>query len=294
MPEEQTEWVPEELDAWLSERASETGRDRDEVLARAVATYRRLSTTDRRLAENGAAVEDPLDERFDPLDDRLADLDARLVDLEKSTDADVQDLRERVVQVLQTARSKADADHDHAGLDERLADAAATTQSLADAVDSLAADLSTLEERVDGGFENYEVILESLSATADELDGKAETLASAVVDLRRRTAELEAASARRDAVEELQAAANREGVGVADCEACGFEVDLGLLASPRCPRCASVFDGVSPGRRFFGRATMTVGERPALEAETTDPESPEDVFDGEERAVGENHGADDE
>lgn len=288
MSNEQVGGVSEELDSWLSQRASETGHDPEEVLARAVATYRLLSETDASVRENGAAV--------DPLDDRLDELGERLDRLESATDENVTDVRNRVVQVLKTAQSKADADHDHAELDARVADAEetlaaveatvetadATLESLEPAYESLESDLAALENRVDGGFENYEAILEGLTDDLDDADSKLDTLASAVVDLRERTGRLEAADARREAVEDLQAEANRLGVGVADCEECGFDVDLGLLAQPRCPQCATVVDGIDPGRRFFGRATLTVGERPALEGGASESTVPEDVFeDGE-------------
>lgn len=280
MPEEQVAGVSDELDAWLSERATETGRDRAEVLARAVATYRLLSENERSLRENGSGA--------DPLDDRLTDLGDRVDRLERATEEDVADLRDRVVQVLETSQGKADADHDHEGLGERLSEAEAAVASLDGTTDSLDADLTALESaleslasQVDGGFENYEAILEGLADAVDDADAKLDALASAVVDLRERTAALEAADARRETVEELQAEANRLGVGVADCGECGFDVDVALLADPRCPQCATVFDGIDPGRRLFGRATLTVGERPALDGEALETD-PADVFEDDD------------
>jgi len=43
MAEEQAPALPDELDTWLEDQAGSTGHDREELLARAVATYRLLS-----------------------------------------------------------------------------------------------------------------------------------------------------------------------------------------------------------------------------------------------------------
>lgn len=303
MPEEQVGEVPPELEAWLSDRAAETGRDQSEVLTRAVAAYRLLDDHEGELAENGAGPVaatadfdgarledggtrlDDAETHLASLEDDLDGLADRLDEHERETDSNVADLRERVVQVLDTARSKADADHDHGALDARLEDVEAAldgvesnVERLEATAESVEADLGALDEQVEGGFENFEAILEGLADAVDDAEGKLDALAGAVVDLRERAVALESAQAQRAAAEELQAEANREGVGVADCEQCGGSVDVALLGTPRCPHCSGVFTGLSPGRRFFGRATLTVGDRPALEGTASESNDPEAVF----------------
>lgn len=289
MPEEQGWGVSRELEAWLSHRASQVDRDPEEVLARAVATYRLLSEHDGRFAESGEGPADPvtdrlrsLDARLEAADDRTDGLADRLDDHEATTEENIADLRERVIQVLQTARGKADADHAHESLEGRVDDAAVAVDALGSSLDTVKTELAALDRQVDGGFENFEAILKGLADTVGEADGKLDTLANAVVSLRRRASELEGANARRNAVEDLQTEANRNGVGVADCEHCGGSVDIGLLGEPRCPHCASVLTGVSPGRRFLGRSTLTVGDRPALEGDAFEWTDPDDVFEDDE------------
>lgn len=296
MPEEQVGGVPEDVAEWLSRRAAETDQEPEEVLTRAVGTYRLLDEHEGRVRENGETAVEPLDDRLEGVEPRLDDAEERLDGLaarldqhESATESDVADLRERVIQVLQTAQSKADADHDHESLDARLADVEVTVGSLEETVEALEptvasveTELERLDEDVAGGFENFEAILEGLADSIDDAAGKLDSLAAAAVDLRSRVADLDAARAQRTAAEELQAEANREGVGAADCEQCGGSVDVALLGTPRCPHCSGVFTGLSPGRRFFGRATLEVGDRPALTGESMAATDPNDLFEDDE------------
>ena len=262
MAEELPQSLPAELEGWLDDRAAETGRDRGEVLARAVATYRLLSDAD-----------DATDTRS--LDQQLAELADRVAELEDDTDDRIEDVRDRVVQVMQVAKANADAEHDHPELEARIEEA---ERGGADDIEGLRRALAALDRQVEGGFDNYEAVLSSLADRTDDAEGKLDTLAGAVVDLRRRVTELEAADARRTAVEELQADANRRNVGKADCEACDKQVHIGLLADPRCPHCGEPFVDVEPGSRFLGSATLVIGDRPALAGESFEPETAEEVF----------------
>ena len=265
MAEEQPQSLPAELDGWLDDRAADTGRDRGEVLARAVAVYRLLAD-----AEESTAAE--------PLDEQIADLAERLDELADDTDDRISDVRDRIVQVMQATQSKADEGHEHPELAERIeeaSDGAVDTAALQRA-------LAELDRQVEGGFENYEAVLSSLADRADDTDDKLDALASAVVDLRKRVTDLEAANARRNAVEELQRNANSRNVGAANCGNCGKQVHIGLLSAPRCPHCREPFEDVEPGSRFLGSATLVIGDQPALAGESFDPEATEEVFDGDE------------
>lgn len=251
--------LPEELDAWLGRRTAERETSRDEELAHALRLYQFL--VDR-------AAESPPE--GDPVE-RVEGLDERVDALESDLDGHVADLRERVIEVLRAVQSKAPADHAHDDLRERLDELAAergTEDGDGTSSAALRADLEDLERTVDGGFENYERVLESLSDRTDDLRGKTNTLAGAVADLRARVADVEETQAERTAAADLAAAANRHGIAVADCEGCGSNVRLGLLAAPECPHCGCRFGGVEPARRFFGTARLTLDDRPALDGET--------------------------
>ncbi|SEO25420.1 Predicted nucleic acid-binding protein, contains Zn-ribbon domain [Halogranum amylolyticum] len=227
-------------------------------MARAVLAYRLVEEEGETLA-----TVDRSQERLTEAVDRL---ESRVGAVEDDLDAKIDDVRSRVVQVKREADAKAPADHDHPALDERV-DAAGST-----ATEALA-ELDRLDERVDRGFENYEEILTYLRETTDDLDDDVDRLVRTLVDLRERTATLEATLARRTAAADLQREANRHGVTQASCGDCGSTVHLGLLSAPRCPHCDRGFTGLEPARGFFGSATLSVGDRPALAGETTDSSS---------------------
>jgi DNA repair exonuclease SbcCD ATPase subunit len=243
----------DDLDDWLDARADELGTDRERLLARLVAAQRlALSETDERLAGR-------------------SDLESRVSALEEDLDEKIADVRERVVQIKRETDGKAPADHDHPDLADRLDGLAAEVETLRSEYDDLRAsherlrgDHGDLREDLDTGFENYELILDDLDSDTTDLAAKADTLARVALGLRDRIASLEGESAVRSAVADLQHEANRAGVSSAKCEDCGSSVHVGLLGAPTCPHCEATFDGVSPARGFFGSATLTTGERPAL------------------------------
>lgn len=272
MPIDGVEGLPAELETWVEERADELDDDPEAVLERAVTAYRYVA------ADGGADadVDDlPSAEQVDELAERVEQVDDRL-------EEQVQDLRERVVEVLKTAEAKAPADHDHpelaADVDERL-DAHAAD------VEALAADLDDLADRLDGGFDNYETILEALRDRTGALADRTDSLAAAISELQTTVRDLKADAARRAAVEELQRAANREGVREADCASCGAALHVGQLTAPQCPHCETTFGGVEPGRGFFSNATLTAGDRPALTGSTAG-EGSGDVADAREATDG--------
>jgi uncharacterized membrane-anchored protein YhcB (DUF1043 family) len=166
-------------------------------------------------------------------------------------------------------------------LDERFDDVETEIASVDARTDAQIAtieeQIETVADRLDAGFDNYETILEHLSETTDDLEGKVDTLASAVSDLRLRTRTLETREQARAAADELRREANRHGTATATCGACDAKVDLGLLSRPTCPHCESTFEAFEPGGRFFGSATLAVGERPALEGDVAD-ETAEPLF----------------
>lgn len=256
--------------------------DREELLARAVvrlADEHDIEVPDaERVADLERRVEE-LDEAAgsDGVDDLRSDVEAletEIDELRGRLDDDVEDVRERVVEVLKKVQTKASADHSH--------------PSLAGSVDSVREDLREAEERLDRTEERLDErvgdLEETLARHADaveDVEEKLTRLAGAVVRLQRRVGELETERIRRDAVADLAAVANRHGVTDADCEDCGNVVHVGLLAEPRCPHCGSHFESVDPKSGFFGSSTLTVGQRPALEGESDAPTEADDLFEDE-------------
>ena len=270
MASEPVEELPDDLEAWVAERAAADGTSRADVVRRLMAAHRLLDEQPDRL--NGAAGSDAdvdpavgpedadaLAAELEALDARVGDLTDRVGGVETDLDEKITDVRERVIQVKRETDAKAPADHDHPDLESRMDE-----------------QLERLEGRIDEGFENYEEILEYLTQRTDDLaddaadrGAKLRTVANAVVDLRRRVAAIETVVEERAAVAALRESANQQGIAVAACDSCGGSVRLGLLDEPACPHCESPFDGVEPGG-WFRSARLTVGDVPALEAGTAD------------------------
>jgi hypothetical protein len=258
--------LSEELDRWLERTAEREGVDRGTLVERAVAAYRLVEEADDPAgAEFGGGEvgqeQSALRAEVDALVDRVADV-------EDDLDEKIDDVRSRVVQVKRETDARAGADHDHPALDARIDAATADAAAAAEAV-------SDLDERVDRGFENFEEVLNYLCDERDELDRKAAGLASAVVDLRRRTAALEREADARATLDDLRREASRNGVTRGDCGDCGETVHLGLLGDTACPHCGAGLAGVDPGGRFFGSARFVADDRP--EPDDAEPTRNEDT-----------------
>ena len=264
---ERAETLSDELERWVERKTAESDVDRSELVTRALTAYR--------LVEEGDDSLEATAGRLDRLDDRMADLES---DLEEK----VTDVRERVIQVKREADAKAPADHDHSELIEGAAAARRESERALEAVSDVRETVSTLERRMDDGFENYEDVLEYLTDASEETEEKLDAVASAVHDLRRRATETERVTAERTAATELKREANRKGVSTANCKSCEESVDVSLLDLPYCPHCGETFDGVREKRGLFGSPSLTTGRRPALERPDDGEATPEPVFDPEE------------
>lgn len=219
----------DDLDTWLDERAGELGLDRDQLVEQLLAAYR-------------TAV---ADFDFDSDDADAASLDARLDRVERDHDADIEEVRKRILQLKDAAEAKAPADHHHEAFDQ---------------LDDLDEQVATLERRVASLSETSDRLLDQESVTDDELaevETKLDRLARAVVELRsgetNRSGEPEAD----DRLRELRRTAAREGHEQADCGACGETLHVGLLPDPSCPACDARFEDIEGGG-LFRNATLHV------------------------------------
>jgi chromosome segregation ATPase len=297
MAGEQLGGLPEPLREWVRARADETGRQPEEVLARAAAAYRLLDEHEELLPEplaSDGAIEaelgqiDDLADRAAALDDRTETLDERVAALEDDLDEKIQDVRERVIQVKRETDEKALEDHDHSDLrseldaaTERATDASETAEEALAEIDAVREEFDDLDESVQAGFDNYEEILRGLKDAADDMRARTNRLASALTDLGDRVAELETKQQLRADVEELQREANEKGVAKGKCESCESKIQIGLLSKARCPHCEAAFEEIDAdnGLAFFRPATLVVADRPALESgdDEEDGRSPTDI-----------------
>ncbi len=254
--------IPDEYREWLRDEADRREVHPAEFLTAIIAAYR-VATTDADAPANSSDNTMP----------RLAtqsDLDA----LETEFTDLIEDVRSRVIQVKRETDTKAPADHEHPALAEQLTETSETVTSLDTAVTDLEADLqdlqaalSAVQHDMTAGFENYEEILEYLVETTDTLQERLDTLAKATLATRQRLRETVGNRKEQQAVQELKSEANKHGVEVAKCQSCNETVHLGLLTSPHCPHCSSVFTDVDPAtglRGIMQADILTTGDRPAL------------------------------
>jgi predicted transcriptional regulator len=287
--------LPPDLEEWLTDQATEMNRSREDVVRELVAAYRSMTSGDD--AGDVLTAEDvdefvdadaleayversAFEEALEAYVERSA-FEEALDDHREEFEALLDDVRKRVVQVKREADAKAPADHDHEALEERVDALAADVTSTSEAVEAV-------EDDLEAGFENFEDVLEYLTETTDDLEGKTGKLARVLVDVRSEVERLRVQESRRAEAEALQLAANREGVRTAKCGECGSPVDVSLLSAPECPHCASTFGDVEKRSGLFSSNRLVTGDPPALPEARDDDLSealPEDlVADAEDAA----------
>ncbi|MFC7234152.1 hypothetical protein [Halosegnis marinus] len=217
--------LPPDLDAWLSEQATEQGLGREQLLQRLLEAARLALAAD---------------EEVGGVDELAARVDA----LESDLDEKVDDVRDRVIQVKKETDRKAPADHGHAELD-RL-------DALEDEIAGLATTLSDLQADVEG----LETEVEGNGEAVERVQGRVRQVAAAVVRIQRAAGDDDGDDAR---LEELRRVAVTRGFREANCAACGESVDIGLLSEATCPHCDAAFHDVTGRSGFFSTPSL-VGE----------------------------------
>lgn len=194
---------------------------------------------------------------------QLDDIRSQLEALEESIEADIQDVRDRIVQVKRETDGKAPADHAHEHLEQRL------TELQAD-LEETAADLEATDARLEGGFENFEDILESLMDRTADLETDVETLGAALGSMRGTLDAIAEREQRRARADHFKRTAAKRGVRTAKCADCNSKLDVALLSSATCPNCEARFHTLDANPGFFGTSILETGERPALEGGTAE------------------------
>jgi predicted Zn-ribbon and HTH transcriptional regulator len=239
---------------WAVERAAELDMQPHEFLERMMRAYRAIEDEQ----GDGAAFESR----------EVEELRETVETLEADIDEMIADVRDRVIQVKREADAKAPADHTHEEFVGRL-------QALQQEIQAVSEEVEAVAGRLEGGFENFEEILEFLVDRADDQAADIETLGGAVVALRETLEQVSAREQARARADHLKKKGAKRGVRTAKCEDCGSKVDLGLLAEATCPTCDATFHDLDPDPGFFGRSVLETGTRPALEAPSDVPSADE-------------------
>ena len=196
-------------------------------------------------------------------EEEFEELQAEIESLKAAFEADVEDVRQRVIQVKREADSKATADHEHPSLRQEL-------DALRSDIDEETAAIDDVETRLEGGFENFEEILENLFDRTEQLEEDLDGIGQAVRSMRDTLDTVAEREQRRARAEHLKQTAAARGVRTAKCEACNAAVDIALLSEPNCPSCNETFNNLDANPGFFGTSVLETGRQPALEGETTD------------------------
>ena len=251
--------LPPDLEEWLDERAAALDVDRGELLVQLAAAYRAAADLDddplADLLEAG-----PDAERLEDIDERLAaeaaaleSLEDRVDDVEGNLEKNVEDLRNRVLQLRDAVGNAASETHGH----REFSKLGSRIDELSEALESVASDVQSQDDRI-----------EAESDRLDDVEAKLTQVARTVVALRR---EADAEGDDDSTLEDIRKAANRAGVSEAACGACGSPVTVGLLTDADCPHCGTGFEGLELpdpglGRRLgFRRPELRCADPPALE-----------------------------
>lgn len=247
--------LPEDLDAWLDERADELGLEREALLKRLLASYRLAVTAEEEGDVDLQAHSSAVEERFDRLEH----------DYQKGLD----DVRKRVLQLKRVTEQKADADHHHDELDV-LADLDEQVSALADRVEQLSertrthgaptGDDGVTREEFEDTREKLSRVARAVVALRRQADHAGPTDADPDADAEQSASEPTPAPVVDEAAAErlldIKRTAAREGYERARCGACGERSHVGLLPEPACPACGTQFSDIVEQGGLRKKATL--------------------------------------
>jgi len=232
--------LPPDLEAWLDEQASDQGIERERLLQRLLEASRLVIAE----ADTDADIElDSLVDRVKTLNDAVGTLDAKVGTLDADLNEKIEDARNRVLQVKQTAEARAPADHDH----DEFGQLEAQIVELDEAVAEMQTSVETLKRTLD-----------SHDAQFESVNDRLHRVAAAIVGLRKTVEEFE----HDERLTHLKETATRRGFQKAYCGDCGQSINLGVLTVATCPHCEMEFHDVIGNSSFFSTPTL-VGEEEA-------------------------------
>ena len=259
--EEVTLSVPPELDRWLEDRASALGVDRGQLLVELLGSYKELTEREDSIeVVDTETIEATVDEAVSAqLDTTLEELRDRIGATESEFQANLEDVRDRVIQVKRETDQKAPADHDHEAF-ERIDTAVETADAALTAAE-------TLEDRLDELADDLEGSAETHASTAEEFGDRIETLEDRLKRVAWALSDLRETDAKRRAVTQLKRDAAAADIRRAKCENCGSGVEVGLLTEPQCPHCEAAANTVKPATGWFDSPRLVTAHQ--LEAGDT-------------------------
>jgi rubrerythrin len=256
--------LPAELDEWLDEQAAALGLDRETVLVQLLASYRTAEQleSDGQLRIDGdgeghsavlgaddieETVERVVDDQTTAATDALREtLTARIDEVESDFQANLDDVRDRVVQVKRETDQKAPEDHTHEAFD--------TIDGLADEAAQLESDLESLRSQHQETAAEHAADIDDLSGRLDTLEDRLQTVAWAVSDLR----DAYESGHGMETVERIKRAAAKADIERATCENCSNGVTISLLTDPKCPHCDATVSDIQPASGWFSSPKLLV------------------------------------
>jgi predicted nucleic acid-binding Zn-ribbon protein len=214
-----------------------------------------------------AAVREQLDEAgFD--EDRLADLDTdfdtRFEEIQSDFREQIEDVRERVIQVKREADAKAPATHTHDEL-ERLDDLESRLSGLDQDFQSLDTSLNEVTAQMSEYADEED--LDALEEEVEDLRERLTTVAWIVRDIREFAEKVEGP----ETLQEIKRRAAAANVSKPKCQQCNRRVNIGLLTEAACPHCEASFSELESSGGFFSAPQLRVDTESTIEESTTPP-----------------------
>ena len=205
--------------------------------------------------------------RIEELNDRIDDLESELGDERErgqSQDGLIEALADRLSGIeadlseleSESASARESLSDDHTALERRLDDLEADLEGRQK---QLASEQDRLRSRLNSEFGEVETILRYLVSQTDDLDAGLATVE------KRHDEALSQLQWERSAMRSLLREASAHDAHIGECEICGEDVNLDLLAEPYCSECGSLLTGIEERDKwlFFSDIVVTAEETPA-------------------------------
>lgn len=223
----------------------------DEQLSDTVESQLRTALDERLANEIDNKLVDSLDERLADVSQSAAEqattqVEDHVESLESDFMANVEDVRDRVIQVKKEADRKAPAEHSHPNLAGQINEISADVADVQEELTAVRADL-------EGQFDSHESRFDELDETVWDVQEKLQTIAHVVKKLRDSS---QFDNKRDTSVDQIKQTAAQQDIDRAMCEACGDGVEIALMTAPECPHCQATVTDVDPGDGFFGKPKL--------------------------------------
>lgn len=167
--------LPPDLEEWVDDRAAALDVDPQELLVQIATTYRTVADLDEphpaALAGDGVDAEtlEDVQAQLTAEGQALEDLDDRVDDVERTLEENVEDLRNRVLQLRDAVGDTAREDHSHpefSDLGDRIDDLSESVEAVAGDVEAQADRVAEVESRLDDADEKLTRVARRSSRSA--------------------------------------------------------------------------------------------------------------------------------